>query len=629
MTAPVQVIKEVRNEVIPRERLTVSQWAPRFRLLSAEGSAAPGRWRNDRAPYQVGMMDAVNEAAEVVAFMTSAQIGKSEILANILGYKMHRNPGPMMWLMPTIELAKKWSKTRLEPMLRDTPVLRDLMADGTGGDAENEVFTKLFRGGILSIAGANSPVMLSSQPIRDLLGDEIDRMPESAGEEGDPIDLALKRTTTFVVDRKIVLSSTPTIKGKSRIEAWYQRSDQRRYFVPCPDCDAMQTLEWPNVVFDPADPMSATYACLYCGVLIEAEQKQEMLARGEWRPTKLEHIGNGIIGFHLSELYSPWVKWGETATAFLAAKNKPKKLKVWVNTALGETWDEERVSDGLPDLMERAEEYPTACPRDVLLLTAGVDVQGDRLECEVVGWGHDLETWSIDYKIIHGDPAVPATWDELKTYLLTEWRHELSNDSEVEISLQVRSACIDTGGHHSAKVLEFCKKNAGRGWVPIKGANSREAPIFQRIKRGATTYTKPHMVGVHLAKDFLFEALAVVEPGPNYCHFPVGREAEYFKQLKSERKKKEGRSEKASYVKIRERNEALDTRIYAIAAYHRLAPTASSLKTLAEKLHAQVSLETTPAAQPAAPVEKPAPRARFAKSPKRKGVSFVHGWKFR
>ena len=313
--------------------MTVSQWADEFRRLSAESSSEPGKWVTDRAPYQRGMMDAVNEAGvKEVVFMTSSQIGKTEILNNIVGYFAHQDPSPMLLIQPTLDMAETWSKDRLAPMIRDTTELFEIFGDPRSRDSNNTLLHKKFAGGHITMAGANSPASLASRPIRIVLLDEEDRYPHSAGTEGDPGSLAQKRTTTFW-NRLLVTVSTPTIESESKIEARYNQSDQRKYYVPCPECGGFQVLTWAHIKFDKKKPETTYYECEHCKAELRDSDRVWMIARGEW---KAEAAFNGIAGFHLSELYSPWVKWSDTVENFLKAKRLPETLKVWVNTSLDE-----------------------------------------------------------------------------------------------------------------------------------------------------------------------------------------------------------------------------------------------------------------------------------------------------
>ena len=389
----------------PPPDLKVDDWADTYRRLSPEAAAEPGLWNTDRAAYQRGMMQAISDpTVENIVFMTGAQVGKTEIINNSVGYFIHQDPSPMLVVQPTLELAKMWSQDRLSPMLRDTPVLKDKVKDARTRDSGKTLYQKSFPGGYIAIVGANSAAGLASRPIRCVFLDEVDRYPASAGSEGDPIDLARARTKTFTYNRKIVMVSTPTNKGASRIETAYEQSDQRKYYVPCPDCGHHQVLMWSQVQWDKDAPETAQYVCEDCGSCWDDAKRYRAVSRGEWRATA---EFNGTAGFHLSGLYSPWTPLGDIAREFLKAKKLPDTLRVFLNTTLAESWEDtgERVDDFA--VAERAEEYGPKLDRNILVLSCGVDVQDDRLELEVVGWGKEEESWSVDYRTLYGDPSTP------------------------------------------------------------------------------------------------------------------------------------------------------------------------------------------------------------------------------
>ena len=321
----------------PPPDLTVSDWADAERRLSSESSAEPGIWRTDRAPYQRGIMDAVaDETVREIWVMKSAQVGWTEILNNVIGYHIHQDPAPMLLVQPTLEMAEAWSKDRLAPMVRDTPALAERIADPRSRDSGNTLLHKKFAGGHLTVAGANSPAGLASRPIRIVLFDEVDRYPASAGTEGDPISLGKKRAATFW-NRKVLAGSTPTIKGSSRIESGFESGDQRFYHVPCVHCGELQRLVWSQVRWPDGQPELAVYACVACGAELTDADKPKMLRAGQWVASR---ESRGIASFHISELYSPWSTWADMAVAFVQAKKLPETLQTWINTSLGETFEE-------------------------------------------------------------------------------------------------------------------------------------------------------------------------------------------------------------------------------------------------------------------------------------------------
>jgi len=559
----------MKKRLKPPPKLTISEWADEYRKLSPESSAEPGSWNTSRAEYQRGIMDALSDPyIETVVVMSSAQVGKTEILNNAVGYFISQDPSPMLVVQPTLDMAQTWSKDRLAPMLRDTPVLGGLVKDPRSRDSGNTTLHKVFPGGHVTACGANSPSSLASRPVRNVFCDEVDRYPISAGTEGDPVSLAKKRSATFW-NRKILLVSTPTNKDASRIETAYLESDQRKYYVPCPHCHAEQPLVWGSVKWEIDKPETAMYCCSECGGMWDDTQRARAIKRGKWVSSEKTRK---VAGFHLSALYSPWTPLEDGVRDFLEAKKQPATLRVWVNTFLGETWEEsgEQVDDF--DLANRAEEWH-AVPEDVVLLTAGVDVQDDRLEAEIVGWGRDEESWSIAYKTIHGDPSSPAVWRDLDEFLSQSFEHEVSDD------MIVRATCIDSGGHHTQAVYKYVAPREGKRIFAIKGMGGEGKPIMGKPSKNNIGKIKLFPVGVDTAKLLLFSRFKITEPGPGYCHFPVGREDEYFKQLTAEKiatRYHKGFA-KREFVKTRTRNEALDVRVYAMAALSLLNVNLTSL----------------------------------------------------
>jgi len=483
----------------------VSQWADQFRRLSPEASSEPGRWVTDRAPYQRGMMDAVNEVGvSEVVFMTSSQIGKTEIINNIVGYFAHQDPSPLLLIQPTLDMAETWSKDRLAPMIRDTDELTDLFGDPRSRDSNNTLLHKKFPGGHITMAGANSPSSLASRPIRIVLLDEEDRYPHSAGTEGDPGSLAQKRTTTFW-NRLLVSVSTPTVEDESKIESRYQQSDQRKFYVPCPECGAFEVLSWQQVKFEKGKPETTHYECEHCEAKLKESDKMWMLGRGEWRA---EAAFNGIAGFHINELYSPWVKWSEMVENFLKAKRLPETLKVWVNTSLGETWKEKTEGVDPSGLLGRKENWGRVAPEGVVAITAGVDVQDDRLEAEVIGWGVGQESWSLQYHVLHGDPAQNKVWEDLDNVLT---QTIITADGRV---LPVACACVDSGGHQTQRVYEYCKAREYRRIYAIKGASQMGKPLVSKFSKANKLRVKLFSLGTDTAKQMLYSRLKIHQPGP-------------------------------------------------------------------------------------------------------------------
>lgn len=406
-------------------------------------------------------MDAMNDGSiREVVVMKAAQIGWTEMLLNVIAFHIDREPAPMLMLQPTIDMAQTISKDRITPMLRDSPVLRSKVGRSKYRDSAETILHKTFVGGHLTLAGANSPASLASRPIRIVLCDEVDRYPASAGTEGDPISLARKRATTFW-NRKLLMGSTPTVKGESRIEVAFEASDQRYYYVPCPHCGVMDRLQWDHVKWPKDEPRQAYYACPHCGGVIGDRDKPAMLAAGEWRATA---SSDGIAGFHLCELYSPWVKFADTAAAFVEAKKSPETLQTWVNTALGETWVERGDAPTSDRVLALRRDYASReVPEGVLWLVAGVDVQKSRLVYVIRGFGHHMASWLIEFGEVWGETDQPEVWQRLADVL------------EAPVGERtIRMALVDSG-FRAPEVYEFCRRHPIA--KPSKGHDELTLPV--------------------------------------------------------------------------------------------------------------------------------------------------------
>ena len=553
------VAMQALKTAAPPPDLTISEWADEYRRLSPEASAEAGKWSTSRAEYQRGMMDAISDPRiEQVVLMTSAQIGKTEIINNICGYHVHQDAAPMLVVQPTLEMAKSWSQERFAPMIRDSDVLANIIGDPRSRDSGNTILHKVFRGGHISIAGANSPSGLASRPIRVVLCDEVDRYPLSAGTEGDPVELAKKRSTTFW-NRKIIMVSTPTEKGASRIEKAFAESDQRYFYVPCPDCKTEQVLKWESVKWENGDPNTAHYCCFECGSIWDDAKRYNAVKNGKWIAT---HPSSSVAGFHLSALYSPWTSLAQGVQDFINAKGDPMRLKAWVNLYLGETWEEQGERIDEYDLFQRKEYYEDNVPEGVLVLCAGVDVQDDRLAYEILGVGKGEETWSIAYDEIYGDPSSAELWALLDEVLGQTFVHPKRGE------MTIRASCIDSGGHYTQQVYNYVKKRTGKRVFAIKGIGGEGKPIIGKPSKNNIGKINLFPVGTDTAKELIFARLKITEEGAGYCHFPIERSEEYFRMLTSEKKVTryfKGRPRR-EWVKVRQRNEALDCRVYALAA---------------------------------------------------------------
>ena len=559
------VLKNTHQTFKPPPDLKLSEWSDRYRKLSPESSAEAGQWNTSRAEYQREIMDTFNDPnIERIVVMTSSQVGKTEIILNAIGYYIDQDASPILIVQPTLQMGQAFSKDRLSAMIRDSEKLRGSVKDARSRDANNTTMHKKFAGGHLTIVGSNSASGLASRPIRILLMDEVDRYELSAGSEGSPIALAVARTKTFW-NRKIFMCSTPTIKGLSAIESAFEESDKRYYYVPCPECEHKQVLKWKNVVWEEDKPETAAYACEERGVVIEESKKQWMLKHGEWRATS---ESNNTAGFHISELYSVWSTWSQMATNFLEAKKNPETLKTFINTALGESWEEQGDAVEYDTLLQRRLSYDkTTVPEDVLVITAGVDTQKDRLECQLVGWGKNYEAWVLDYKIFWGDPNAFNVWQDLDVYLKKRYKTETNR------IIPISCACLDSGGHHTNMVYQFTKPRQARRIFAIKGLSQAGKPIANRPTFVGKNKAVLYGVGTDTAKEAIFARLST-DPEATTLHFPNDVDEEYFKQLTAEKRVTKWIRGKKSLVwkQIRPRNEALDTLVYNFAAIYILNP---------------------------------------------------------
>jgi phage terminase large subunit GpA-like protein len=571
---------------LPPPNETVSEWTDNFRYTER------GKYYVALAEYQRAPMDAISDPlVEEVVLMWSVQTGKTELILNTVGRFAHRDPCPMMWVLPTIEQAKNISKQRLDPMFEQTKALNGLLADKRKRDANNALTFKKFPGGFITMPGANSPVSLSSWPIRLLVGDEIDRWGRLIKGEGDILMLARKRTTSFS-DRKMVWVSSPTERDTSRIYPAYMETNQQEYYLPCPHCGGLQVLKFPNLKFEYdqtaikdlvrdddeseefdyrkkaiAEHIHAYFVCEHCGAIIEHEHKQDMVQNGVWKAKYPKIVKRQ--GFHIWQAYSPFVTWAETAAEFLHCSGYPDRLRVFTNTVLGELYEEKGQRIDENPLMQRREKYPERLPSKIEVITVGVDVQGDRIEAETIGWAADGENWSLDYRVIWGNTAMftgepEDVYSNLYPILETEY---VRDDGSI---LTIDGLAIDTG-YNQEQVFDWCEE-AGKLYriFPVKGASTSLGGVISKQTRAGSRRLKLWMVDGDAAKNILLKRLAI-EPGEKgSAHFPEHYERAYFMGLTAEEQKTRG--EKRVWVKVRERNEPIDTRVYSYAAMRILSP---------------------------------------------------------
>jgi phage terminase large subunit GpA-like protein len=647
----------------PPPKLTLSQWADEHARLSEESSAEAGKWHT--LPYQRGIMDAVTDPEVVeVWLMKSARVGWTKITNHTVGYYLHQDPCPILVVQPTLDDAEGHSKEEIAPMLRDTPALAQLIsAEGKAKDSNNTLLHKVFKGGgVLSLAGANSPRGFRRISRRVVIFDEVDGYPPSAGAEGDQLKLGIKRSE-YYWNRKILGGSTPTIRDLSRIEVKFNEGTQERFYVRCPHCQHPQVLEWGGkdvghgIKWPDGEPERAYYVCAGAGCIIQHSEKFAMIERADaeqragvsgvgWVPHA--PFRNGRRSFHINALYSysPNAGWGQLASEFLEAKDNPEQLKTFVNTVLGETW-EENYSAKLKgeSLQERAEQYAMlTVPAGGLMLTASVDVQDNRVEVLVDAWGDAEESWVVNYAQIFGDPETRELWDQVDNVLDTPYRHEYGMD------MRVRACAVDTGGHHTHATYVWVHNRKLRRKrdkrmahvIAVKGSSVPGRPAItvnpnkqDVVVRGQPTGVKVdlHMVGADTIKTVVYGRLAKSdrpEFGPK-MHWPIGLPVDFFKQLTAERQLtkygKDGFPKRVWTKKPGERNEALDLKVYSYAAlqwFYSRVNRATLWHQLKQVVRAPAkSVEEKPTAEPPPPPVTAVPRKPV---PRRRG-NFVKGWR--
>ncbi len=595
-----QFMSRLAERLRPKESMTISEWADRYMVLP-EGSSEAGRFSTDTIPYQKEIMDAITDPEVTdVSVMSSAQVGKTTIVMCGTAYYIDYEPATQMLVMPTIADGEKFSKTRFSRMIADVPQLASKVADAKTRNSNNTILLKVYPGGSIAIGGANSPSSLASDPRRVIWMDEVDRFPESAGSEGNPVKLAEKRATSYW-NKKHIKTSTPTIAGRSRIEDEYNDGSMEVWSVQCMECGAWQPYDFRRVDFK-----SVSMACAECGVLVPEREWKD--SRHKWIAMHPERKRKR--SFRLNQLASPFVDWEEIIDEFRKADDRlkrfhdPEDMKVFINTVLGETWDETKYVDNAVDedtLEKGAERYAAEIPDGVLLLTASVDVQENRFEVEVRGWARDYETWGIYKTEIYGDLITDEPWDRLEAYL----GQPLHFGSGAE--LNVAGFAIDTGGHFTNATYKWIKKMKAKGkkCYGVKGyAGKPDIPLLYKKtivdikeekngKQVVVDRTLIHIIGVDSGKEDITNRLKIKKAGPGYCHFPAGDgrgyDGEYYKGLTSESKvtkKVRGVVKDVWVKKSGARNEPLDLFNYNYAAVELLRPDWDRLE---EKLNRGVN----------------------------------------
>lgn len=577
----------------PPENLTVSEWADKYRILSNEASSEPGPWRTSRTPYMKEPMDAYTDPhIKRVTVVAASQVGKSEMLNNIIGYIIHQDPSSILLVEPTMKDVKKYSKLRISPMIRDTPELKKLVSADKGRSSSNTIFEKAYPNGMLIMCGSTEAHDLASMPMKNLLGDERDRWALSAGKEGDPWLLALARQITFP-DAKAFECSTPTIKGASVIADSFYEGTQERWMSRCPHCGEYHDIRWKDIRYEFTEKeingktqynvTLVYYICPECGAISGEHDMKN--APAKWVAANPDALETGHRSFWLNAFISPWMPWKKIVQRYLAARKDPKKLQVVYNTIFGELWENRGDLQDEDEFMARREEYTAEVPDGVLVLTAGIDVQDDRLEYEVVGWGLRKESWGIRRGIIMGRPDDPETWLQLDDVLDHVYRFESGKGLRISMSI------VDDGGHFTQYTRWEASRRIGKRLFDGKGFWGDGRPFTSPPKKVNIMIHGRYIgqcwqyqLGVDAGKQMIMDALKIQEPGPRYCHFPVNEDRgyghAYFVGLLSEHLVyKEHNRNPWVWEKIpgHERNEPLDCRNYALAALTALAPDLDAL----------------------------------------------------
>lgn len=579
------VIGKVLAGMKPPDDLTVTEWAEKNRRLSAESSAEPGPWRTERTPYLREPMNAwTDPKIRHIVMVAASQVGKSEFLNNCIGYVIDQDPGSILFVHPTTIDAKEYSKLRIAPMIRDCPTLRKKVSDPKSRDSGNTILQKTYPGGILTMCGSTEAHALASKPIRYVLGDERDRWALSAGNEGDPWDLAMARQTTFY-NAKSGEVSTPTVKNASAIEAAYATGTMERWKSRCPHCGEYHEIQWADIRFEHDEIIiagkktykvrSVCYACPGCGCIsTEAEMKR---APARWEADNPAAYEQGTRSFWLNAFVSQWASWESIILKYLNAIGSTRKMQVVYNTCFGELWEDRGDLEDEDSLMARREEYPAELPEGVLVLTAGVDTQDDRMEYEIVGHGHFGETWGIEKGIVMGRPDDDAVWAQLDELVFDRVLR-----FENGVGLKMSMSFVDEGGHFTQEVRMQCRARLGKKVFCIKGMPGSDKPYTAPpkkqkiiIKQTAVGTCWQYQIGVDSGKEVIMDNLRVQTPGAKYCHFPKRDDygSGYFTGLLSEVKVYDpNKKQPWQWKKIpgHERNEALDCRNYALAVFKAL-----------------------------------------------------------
>lgn len=566
-------------------------------------------------------MDAMTDpAVEKITIMKSARVGYTLMITNLIGYHIHQDPANILVVQPTIEDAQGYSKDQIKAMLLNTPVIESVSPDFKTRDSRNTMLRKEFPGMSLMIVGANSARGFRRISARVVVLDEVDGYPPTAGAEGDQITLASRRADYFW-NKKIILGSTPAGQD-SRIQESFEKSDQRKYYVPCPKCSFMQTLEWERMDFSTKGTVRRpVYVCINCDEAIDYRHHHAMIAQGEWRAAE---EFNGHAGFYLwaAYSYSPGATWRHIVAEFLASKDNPEMLKGWVNTVLGQPWIEEGERLEPLELMKRSEDYEDMIPAQAGILTAAVDVQKDRLEVLIMAWGEEEESWAMDHVTIIGSPALAETWEKLEKVLTRTWKHANGQD------LHLQSVAIDSGGHFTDQVYAYVYPRESRNVYAIKGDSNYGKPVITRpSKPKGKRKVRLFMVGVNAAKDTVYARMRITDTNRGRIHFPSRFGEDFFEQMCAEQKVPKyirGRRYHVWTLTKNKRNEAWDLTVYNLAALRIICPDTAVLNHYVKQIlsrRPQEAPEPPPPEHPVVAIIK-----QKKQKPAKKG-GFVNRWK--
>lgn len=626
--------------VAPRKALTVSQWADDERILSAKGSAKPGKWRTDANPPAREPMDCMSARSPVqeIVLKFPIQFCKTEIAVNAVGYCIDHHPGPVMVCLPGEVPMAKWIQQKLNPMLDETPAVKRALTSLASRDSSNTRTFKDFAGGQLYMEHAGSPSRLKLTTVRTLIVDELDEFAVNFIGGDDPVDMLDGRTSAFPTTSKRLYIGTPTIKGVSRIDKKYEASDQRRFYVPCPHCGHMQPLEWRGLQWEP-DGSACWYMCSENACKIEEHEKTDMIARGQW---VAENPGARTRGYTANCLYYQiglGPRWLDLVRMWREVQGDPARLKTFVNDRLAEAFEDPAMRSVKHNVIrDRAENYRLrSAPQSVLTATAGVDTQDDRLEVQIVGWSRALQSWTLDYAVIPGDPTDDATWVKLVDLLNKPIEHASGK------VIRVEATAIDAAGHRTEAVKNFVRRGLIRRPLCIFGAQPTNAPVLSRgklqdinwrgqlDKRGVTI----HHVGTISIKHMLYGRISTDqerEPAARLIHLSEDLPDEFFPGFVSETfNPVTNRFVKRSGV----RNEPLDTWTYAYAATHhpelrlhrRSRMDWDAVEARLKPQHSQDDVPHETTAAPATPDSNVTVRAQPGRAPaRRRGGGFARSW---